>query len=101
VVVVAGHLRLLRRRPGGRAGRTRPLTAAGLADVTGEFSWASAIALGITLPALLFADGRLRSPRWRVVVATALFGATVAPPAGSLMPGQLQETPPPLPTHSR
>jgi hypothetical protein len=73
------------------AGRPLPL-AAQLAAVTGEFGWAPAIALGITLPALLFPDGRLRSTRWRVVVATAVFGATVAPVAGSLMPGQLQET---------
>jgi hypothetical protein len=78
-----------------RAGRPLPL-AARLAAVTGEFSWAPAIALGVTLPALLFPDGRLRSPRWRVVVATALFGAVVAPLAGSLMPGQLQETPAPI-----
>jgi hypothetical protein len=74
-----------------RAGRPLPL-AAQLAAVTGEFSWASAITLGVTLPALLLPDGRLRSPRWRVVVATAVVGATVAPLAGSLMPGQLQET---------
>jgi hypothetical protein len=74
-----------------RAGRPLPL-AAQLAAVTGEFSWASAIALGVTLPALLVPDGRLRSPRWRVVVATAVFGAIVAPLAGSLVAGQLQET---------
>jgi hypothetical protein len=73
------------------AGRPLPL-AAQLAEATGEFSWAPAIALGVTLPALLVPDGRLRSPRWRVVVATALFGAIVAPLAGSLTPGQLQET---------
>jgi hypothetical protein len=78
-----------------RAGRPLPL-AAQLAAVTGEFSWTSAIALGVTLPALLVPDGRLRSPRWRVVVATTVFGATVAPLAGSLMPGQLQETEIPL-----
>ena len=74
-----------------RAGRPLPL-AAQLAAATGEFSWAPAIALGITLPALLVPDGRLRSPRWRVVVATAAFGAIVAPLAGSLMAGQFQET---------
>ena len=78
-----------------RAGRPLPL-AAQLVAVAGEFSWAPAIALGITLPALLLPDGRLRSPRWRVVVATAVFGAVVAPLAGSLMPGQLQETPAPI-----
>jgi hypothetical protein len=74
-----------------RAGRPLPL-AAQLAAATGEFTWAPAIALGITLPALLVPDGRLRSPRWRVVVATAVFGAIVAPLAGSLMAGQFQET---------
>jgi hypothetical protein len=74
-----------------RANRPLPL-AAQLAAATGEFSWAPAIALGITLPALLVPDGRLRSPRWRVVVATAAFGAIVAPLAGSLVAGQLQET---------
>jgi hypothetical protein len=74
-----------------RAGRPLPL-AAQLAAVTGEFGWAPAIALGITLPALLLPDGRLRSPRWRVVVVTAVVGASVASLAGSLMPGQLQET---------
>jgi hypothetical protein len=74
-----------------RAGRPLPL-AAEVAAVTGEFSWASAIALGVTLPALLVPDGRLRSPRWRLVVVTAVFGAIVAPLAGSLTPGHLQET---------
>jgi hypothetical protein len=78
-----------------RAGRPLPL-AAQLAAVAGEFSWATAIGLGVTLPALLLPDGRLRSPRWRIVVATAVFGAIVAPLAGSLMPGQLQETEVPL-----
>jgi len=77
------------------AGRPLPL-AAQLAAVAGEFGWAPAIALGITLPALLLPDGRLRSRRWRVVVATAVVGATVAPLAGSLMPGQLQATPAPI-----
>ena len=78
-----------------RAGRPLPL-AAQLAAVAGEFGWAPAIALGITLPALLLPDGRLRSRRWRVVVATAVFGAVVALVAGSLMPGQLQATPAPI-----
>ena len=78
-----------------RAGRPLPLGAQ-LVAVAGEFSWAPAIAMGITLPALLIPDGRLRSPRWRVVVATAVVGAVVAPLAGSLMPGQLEETPAPI-----
>ena len=44
-------------------GRPLPL-AAQLGALVGEFNWAPAIALGITLPALLVPDGRLRSRRW-------------------------------------
>jgi hypothetical protein len=36
--------------------------------------WAPAIACGITLPLLLLPDGRLRSHRWRPVVAAAAGG---------------------------
>jgi hypothetical protein len=49
----------------------RPLPPiAQVTAATSDLSWAAAIALGITLPALLLPDGRLRSPRWRVVVVT-------------------------------
>jgi hypothetical protein len=42
----------------------RPLPlAAQLGALFGEFNWAPAVALGITLPALLVPDGRLRSRR--------------------------------------
>jgi hypothetical protein len=53
--------------------RALPLAAKlqAMAEVT---VWAPAIALGITLPALLVPDGRLRSRRWRVVVASAVAG---------------------------
>jgi hypothetical protein len=51
----------------------RPLPLLAKLDAMAEVTvWAPAIALGITLPALLVPDGRLRSPRWRVVVATAV-----------------------------
>jgi hypothetical protein len=63
-----------------------------LADVFGEFNWAPAIAFGITLPALLVPDGRLRSRRWRPVVAAAAVGPAVGLAANSLIPGQLEET---------
>ena len=53
--------------------RPLPLVAE-LAAVFGEFNWAPAIAFGITLPALLVPDGRLRSRRWRPVVAAAAVG---------------------------
>ncbi|HJT99944.1 MAG TPA: hypothetical protein VJ966_01920, partial [Actinomycetes bacterium] len=67
----------------------RPLPlAAKLAAVVGEYNWAPAVAYGITLPALLVPDGRLRSRRWRPVVAAAAVGPVVGLIAGSLTPGQ-------------
>jgi hypothetical protein len=66
--------------------------AAQLAAVAGGFLWAPAVALGLTLPLLLLPGGRLRSPGWRVVVATALTGAGLVLAAGSLIPGRLGET---------
>jgi len=71
--------------------RPLPLVAE-LAAVFGEFNWAPAIAFGITLPALLVPDGRLRSRRWRPVVAAAAVGPVMGLVANSLLPGQLQET---------
>jgi hypothetical protein len=44
--------------------RPRPPVAQ-LVTVVGDFSWAPAVAMGVTLPALLLPDGRLRSRRWR------------------------------------
>jgi hypothetical protein len=75
----------------------RPLPlAAKLAAVVGELNWAPAIAYGITLPALLVPDGRLRSRRWRPVAAAAAVGPVVGVVAASLAPGQLQETVAPI-----
>ena len=77
----------------------RPLPlAAKLAAVVGEFNWAPAIAYGITLPALLVPNGRLRSRRWRPVVAAAAVGPVVGMVAGGLAPGQLEETVAPIPS---
>ena len=69
--------------------RPLPLLAQ-LVAVVGDYGWAPAIALGVTLPALLLPDGRLRSCRWRAVVATSVAGATLAVVAGSLAPARLQ-----------
>jgi hypothetical protein len=66
--------------------------AAQLAAVAGGFLWAPAVALGLTVPFLLLPGGRLRSYRWRVVVATAATGAGLVLAAGSLIPGRLGET---------
>ncbi|HEX6674174.1 MAG TPA: hypothetical protein VF486_04010 [Actinomycetes bacterium] len=74
------------------AGRPLP-AAAQLGAAVGEFIWAPAIALGVTLPFLLLPDGRLRSRRWRVVVVASLAGSTLALVGGSLSPVPLTETP--------
>jgi hypothetical protein len=73
-----------------REHRPLPLVAQ-LVAATGDLSWAPAIALGITLPALLLPDGRLRSRRWRVVVVTSVTGAALTFLAAPLAPGPLEE----------
>jgi hypothetical protein len=72
-------------------GHPLPL-AAQLGALVGEFNWAPAVALGITLPALLVPDGQLRSRRWRPVVAVAVAGPVLAVVGNSLFPRQLEET---------
>jgi hypothetical protein len=68
----------------------RPLPlAAQVAAVAGEFLWAPMVALAITLPFLLLPGGRLRSPRWRAVVATSVTGAAMVLGFGSVLPGRL------------
>jgi hypothetical protein len=75
----------------------RPLpVAAQVVAVTGEFIWAPAVALGITLPALLVPNGRLRSPRWRVVAIAAVTAATLGPLAAWFSPVETAETPLPI-----
>jgi hypothetical protein len=78
------------------AGRPLPM-AAKLAAAFGEYAWAPAIALGVTLPFLLLPDGRLRSRRWRVVVVASVAGSTLALVGGGLSPAPLTETPMPNP----
>jgi hypothetical protein len=75
----------------------RPLPlAVQLAVVARELIWAPAIALGITLPFLLLPDGRLRSRRWRVVVAAVVAGVVMFIVGGSLIPGQTGNGPIPI-----
>jgi hypothetical protein len=69
-----------------QTGRPLPL-AAQLQVIADLLVWAPAIALGVTLPALLLPNGRLRSPRWRVVVATAVAGPVLFMVGGLLLPG--------------
>ena len=71
----------------------RPLAlAARLAVVAGEIIWAPAIACGITLPLLLLPDGRLRSRRWRLVVAAGVAGTTMEVVGWVLSPDPLTQT---------
>jgi hypothetical protein len=58
---------------------------------TGDLSWAPAIALGVTLPALLLPDGHLRSRRWRLVVIASVTGSVLITLAAPLSPGPLEE----------
>jgi hypothetical protein len=72
----------------------RPLPpAAQAAAVYGEFSWAPATILGVTLPALLVPDGRLRSRRWRPVAAATVVAAVLALVGSSLAPVRLEDLP--------
>jgi hypothetical protein len=70
----------------------RPLPlAAQAAAVYGEFNWAVATALGVTLPALLVPDGRLRSRRWRPLAATAVAAAALVLVGNILAPVRLED----------
>jgi hypothetical protein len=71
----------------------RPLPlAAQVAAVCGEFNWAPATVLGVTLPALLVPDGRLRSRRWRPVAALGIAAAALVVMGGGLAPARLEDT---------
>jgi hypothetical protein len=72
----------------------RPLPLAAQLNAMAQVTiWAPAIALGITLPALLLPDGRLRSPRWRVVVGAAVAGPAMFVVGALLIPGTSSDTP--------
>jgi hypothetical protein len=73
-----------------REHRPLPLVAQVVA-AAGTLGWAPAIALGVTLPALLLPNGQLRSRRWRLVVASSVTGVVLVIVAGSLSPGPVEE----------
>jgi hypothetical protein len=73
-----------------REHRPLPLPAQ-LVAATGDLSWAPAIGLGVTLPALLLPNGHLRSRRWRLVAITSVTGMVLVMVAGPLSPGPLEE----------
>ena len=72
----------------------RPLpVAAEVAAVYGEFNWAPATVLVVTLPALLVPDGRLRSRRWRPVAALGIAAAALVVVGAGLAPARLEDIP--------
>jgi hypothetical protein len=72
----------------------QPLPLAAQLTALGQLTvWAPAIALGITLPALLVPDGRLRSRRWRWVAGAAVAGSTMFVVGVLLIPGPTSDTP--------
>jgi hypothetical protein len=74
-------------------GDHRPLPlAAQAAAVYGELNWAPATVLGVTLPALLVPDGRLRSRRWRPGAATGMAAAALVLVGLGLAPARLEDT---------
>jgi hypothetical protein len=85
-----------------RSGRPLPL-AARLAALAGDNLWAVGLTLAITLPLLLLPDGRLRSPRWRVVLAASVAGTATTVVGWVLAPAPMTQTlepvPKPFPLH--
>jgi hypothetical protein len=82
----------------------RPLPpAAHLAALVGDSLWAVGLTLAVTLPLLLLPDGRLRSRRWRLVLAAAVAGTTAELVGWVLSPDPLTQTlepvPKPFPLH--
>jgi hypothetical protein len=73
------------------SGRPLPL-AARLAALAGDSLWAVGITLVITLPLLLLPDGRLRSPRWRVVMVASVAGTTMNVVGWCLSPDPMTQT---------
>jgi hypothetical protein len=74
-----------------RSGRPLPVAARYLVLI-GENFWAVGITLAITLPLLLLPDGRLRSPRWRLVAVAAVAGTALTVVGGCLDPAPTTQT---------
>ncbi|HKQ01034.1 MAG TPA: hypothetical protein VJ735_11955, partial [Actinomycetes bacterium] len=76
----------------------RPLPpVAVLAALAGDTLWAVGITLAVTLPLLLMANGRLRSPRWRVVLVASVGGTALTVIGWVLAPDPMTQTLTPVP----
>jgi hypothetical protein len=74
-----------------RSGLPLPVAARYLVLI-GENFWAVGTTLAITLPLLLLPDGRLRSPRWRLVAVAAVAGTALTVVGGCLDPAPTTQT---------
>jgi hypothetical protein len=74
-----------------RSGLPLPVAARYLVLI-GENFWAVGTTLAITLPLLLLPDGRLRSPRWRLVAVAAMAGTALTVVGGCLDPAPTTQT---------
>jgi hypothetical protein len=85
-----------------RSGHPLPVVARVVA-LAGDTFWAVGLTLAVTLPLLLLPDGRLRSPRWRVVAVAAVVATAVEVVGWTLSPTPLSQTleraPKPFPLH--
>jgi hypothetical protein len=71
----------------------RPLPpVARLAALAGDSLWAVGLTLAVTLPLLLLPDGRLRSPRWRVVLVVSVAGTALEVVGWVLSPDPMTQT---------
>jgi hypothetical protein len=76
----------------------RPLPpVAVLAALAGDNLWAVGITLAVTLPLLLLPNGRLRSPRWRVVLVASVGGTVLTVIGWALAPAPMTQTLTPVP----
>ena len=78
-----------------QSGRPVPLTGRYLVLI-GENFWAVGIVLAIILPLLLLPDGRLRSPRWRLVAVAAVAATAIQIVGNCLDPALTTQTLKPL-----
>ena len=75
----------------------RPLPpVARLGALAADTLWAVGITLAITLPLLLLPDGRLRSPRWRLVAAAAIAATAINVIGWCLSSDPMTQTPVPV-----
>ena len=77
---------------GGIAVSADPDSTNAAAQWVSSWVWGGGLFLALTLPFLLFPDGRVPSPRWRVVEWAAMIGVGTFVVANAFAPGELADT---------